>query len=100
MHMITVDCKVSYLSTEKWFFYVRVGGGVSINAPSRAYRNGTSGVETMEIAPAAPLALAAAGAEYYTGIRHFSLGIEVKTHILPTIGTYLLAFQPYMKYTF
>jgi opacity protein-like surface antigen len=100
MNMLTVDCKVSYVSTEHWFFYLRVGGGYSFNSPNRAYVNGTNGTEQVDIPSGAPVVTAAAGAEYYTNIRHFSIGMEVKTHILPTISTYLLSVQPYLKFSF
>ena len=90
MKIAEVNLKVAYISTERVSGYVKVGGGAAFNSPS--------GIT--DIPSWGPLVTAALGVEYYTNIRHFSLGIDIKGYILPTCSSYFLAAQPFLKYTF
>jgi hypothetical protein len=91
MKIAEINVKVAYVSTERVLGYVKVGGGAAFNSPSGG---------SADMSSWGPLATAALGVEYYTDIKHFSLGIDVKGYILPTASSYFLAAQPFLKYTF
>lgn len=82
--------RFSYITTERFHATVRLGGGVSFVAPK----------ELMAGNWIVPTADAAAGVEYFTKLRHFSVGAEISTlaYIYPfSIGFSVL---PTAKYTF
>jgi len=104
MGIIEANVKVSYLTLPRWFFYVRVGVGASFNTPtSTMVMNGTV-AQPLEIPLVTPAISVAPGFEYYTNIRHFSIGLDIKAIMLPLLGggpgSYFLTAQPYLKYTF
>jgi hypothetical protein len=97
MRALEANVKFSYISTDRWFFYLRAGGGFSFNSPEETRKSDQTKVN---IAGSAPVVAAAPGVEYYTNVRHFSVGLEPKVYILPTLGSYMLAVNPYLKFTF
>lgn len=97
MKIIEANVKFSYLSTDHWFFYLRAGGGFSFNSPSETRKADRS---VVSISSGAPIVSAAPGVEFYTPVRHFSIGLDPKIYILPTLGSYFLNVLPYVKYTF
>lgn len=74
--------------TRRTWFYVRGGAGYVVFSPK-------------ELLPAPDLLVfAGPGVEYYTRLRHFSIGLEVTGSFLLTTGTLGFAVTPNLRYAF
>ncbi len=95
--LIGLSVKFAYLSTDRLFLYVRGGGGFAFLSPEKNYKS--DGTE-LSMSGSSPTFDGGMGAEYYTTLRHFSVGIEARAYYFMGIGTLLLNLQPSIKYTF
>jgi hypothetical protein len=104
MGIVEANVKVSYLTMQRWFFYARVGVGASFNTPTSVNVMNGAVPGKLELPLVTPAISIAPGFEYYTNIRHFSIGLDIKAMMLPLLGggpgSYFLTAQPYLKYTF
>jgi hypothetical protein len=72
---------------KRTWFYLRGGGGYSWFFPKA-------------LLPAEPMAFAGPGIEYFTRLRHFSVGLEVSGSYLLTSKTFGFALAPNLRYAF
>ncbi|GAB4299265.1 MAG: hypothetical protein Kow0090_14730 [Myxococcota bacterium] len=82
--------KLSFISTFRTYFFLRAGGGVMLANPDDI------------VGSSAPIVEGSLGVEYYTGLRHFSIGIEPRVFaLMASSGTAIsLGLIPTLKYTF
>ena len=73
---------------KRTWFYVRGGAGYSLFAPEQL-------IPDPDI-----LVFAGPGVEYYTRLRHFSVGLEVTGSMLVSTGTFGFAVSPNLRYAF
>ena len=92
-----VGARFSYVTTDRLHLTLRAGGGLSVLLPARAANAQAS---ESDLAVFSPTVDVAAGVEYYTQLRHISIGVEVST--IAFIVPLSLGFtaMPTFKYTF
>ncbi len=73
---------------KRTWFYLRAGGGLAMFAPKRLLPDSDI------------LVFAGPGVEYYTRLRHFSVGVEVTGNYLVNGGSFGFAVAPNIRYAF
>ncbi|MFP2913131.1 adventurous gliding motility protein CglE [Pyxidicoccus sp. 3LFB2] len=74
--------------TKRTWFYLRAGGGLAMFSPKRLLPDSDI------------LVFAGPGVEYYTRLRHFSVGLEVTGNYLVSGGSFGFAVAPNIRYAF
>lgn len=74
--------------TRRTWFYLRGGAGYTLFYPSELFKGSDF------------LVFAGPGIEYYTRLRHFSIGVEVTATMLATSGALGFAVTPNLRYAF
>ncbi|MFN0062607.1 MAG: adventurous gliding motility protein CglE [Myxococcaceae bacterium] len=72
---------------QRTWLYARLGVGYSFFSPS-------------ELVPRDVLVFVGPGVEYYTRLRHFSIGVEVTGSMLVSSGAFGFAVTPHLRYAF
>lgn len=75
--------------TRRTWIYARGGAGYALFYPSQLFKAGPEF-----------LVFAGPGLEYYTRLRHFSIGVEVTATVLATSGAFGFAVTPNLRYAF
>ncbi len=73
---------------KRTWFYLRAGGGLAMFSPKRLLPDSDI------------LVFAGPGVEYYTRLRHFSVGLEVTGNYLVSGGSFGFAVAPNIRYAF
>jgi hypothetical protein len=73
---------------KRTFFYVRGGAGYAVFSPKQLLPDSDI------------LVFAGPGVEYYTRLRHFSVGLEVSGNYLINSGSFGFAVTPNLRYAF
>ena len=91
-----VSARFSYITTQRFHATIRGGGGVAVLVPAAAAGGGEG-----DLAVFAPAVDAALGLEYFTLLRHISVGLEISTiaYVWPSFTMGFTA-MPTFKYTF
>lgn len=95
---VPVALNVRYFTTKRVELYVSVTGGLNYNAQSidGFDANGDSiGGNKLD-----GYAGGRVGVEYYTGLRHFSIGLDMEFDYIFSAKSMALAIAPTLKYTF
>ena len=82
--------RFAFVTTDRVFAYVRVGAGYALWFPPALAENATGSIHTD----------ASIGVEYYTKLRHLSIGLELDVQALLLPYAFGLQLYPTIKYTF
>lgn len=95
--------KLNLVSTKRFYFYMKAGGGISLNKPENVLTGENyKRTQPKEEPPGInkPIVVFGPGVEYYTGLRHFSVGLEARMVMVPSPMNLSLAPVFSVKYTF
>ncbi|MBN2497962.1 MAG: adventurous gliding motility protein CglE [Deltaproteobacteria bacterium] len=91
--LLWAGASFSLLATKRFYMYVQAGLGYLFTQPKQIDEQDVAGADDLAI-------LAGGGLEYYTTLRHISVGLEVNAVVLPIRGDVAIAVYPVLRYTF
>lgn len=94
---VPIALNIKYFTTKRVELYASVTGGISYTPQAK------DGVKNGNPVTGYPLDYYAGirtGVEYYTGLRHFSLGLDIEFDYLIQTAGMVLGITPTLKYTF
>lgn len=94
-----IGARFAFITTDRVFAFARVGAGYALWFPLELAEAG-AGVEELPLKLGSIHTDASLGIEYYTKLRHVSVGVEVDFQALLLPMTFGVHVYPTLKYTF